>query len=90
MEKIIPDSKITYGENANKDTRSYRVDFSKIKTKLGFKTKWTLEKGIENIYENLKQRNFTENDFADKKFYRVKYIKWLIENNKLDSNLFIN
>ncbi len=90
VEKIVPDSKITYGENANKDARSYRVDFDKIKNKLGFKTTWTLEKGIKNIYEYLKMINFTENEFNDKKYYRLKYIKWLIETNKLDSNLFTN
>lgn len=90
VEKIVPDSKITFGENANKDARSYKVDFYKIKNKLGFKTTWTLEKGIENIYEYLQKINFTENEFNDKKYYRLKYIKWLIETNKLNSNLFAN
>jgi nucleoside-diphosphate-sugar epimerase len=89
VEKIVPDSKITYGDNASKDERSYRVNFNKIKNQLGFKTTWTLEKGIENIYDNLKKRNFSENEFNNKKFYRLKYIKWLIENHKLDSNLFL-
>jgi nucleoside-diphosphate-sugar epimerase len=88
VEKIVPNSKITYGDNASKDERSYRVNFNKIKTQLGFKTTWTLEKGIENIYKNLKERNFSEKEFNDKKYYRLKYIKWLIENHKLDTNLF--
>jgi len=88
VEKIVPNSKITYGDNASKDERSYRVNFNKIKTQLGFKTTWTLEKGIENIYKNLKERNFSEKEFNDKKYYRLKYIKWLIENQKLDTNLF--
>ena len=34
-------------------------------------------------------RDFSENEFNDKKFYRLRYIKWLIENHKLDSNLFM-
>ena len=89
VEKIVPNSKITYVDNASKDERSYRVNFDKIKNELGYKTIWSLEKGIENIYGELKRRNFSENEFNDKNFYRLKYIKWLIKNNKLDSNLFI-
>jgi len=88
VEQIIPNSKITYAKDANKDSRSYRVDFSKIKQQLGYKTKWSLEKAIKDIHNLLKTKNFNEEDFKDKKYYRVAYIKWLIENNKIDNNLF--
>jgi|TARA_B110001454_G_C12696614_1_gene424683 nucleoside-diphosphate-sugar epimerase len=89
VHEIVPNSEITYAKNANKDTRSYRVDFNKIKNQLGYKTKWTLKKGIESIYENLKEKNFSENDFKDKKYYRVKYLNWLMNENTIDSDLFI-
>jgi len=88
VEEIIPGSKITYAENPSKDARSYKVDFTKIKNQLGYKTKWTVDEGIKDIYRILKTKNFTEVDFKDKKYYRVAYIKWLIKQNKLDSNLF--
>ena len=88
VEKIIPDSKITYAKDANKDARSYKVDFKKIKQDLGYKTKWTLENGIKEIHKILKIKEFHEEDFNDKKYYRVTYIKWLLEQNKLDQNLF--
>jgi nucleoside-diphosphate-sugar epimerase len=90
VEQIIPNSSITYAENANKDLRSYKVDFSKIKQSLGYETKWSLDKAIKEIYDLLKIKKFTEEDFKDKKYYRVAYIKWLIENKKIDNNLFIN
>ena len=88
VEQIIPNSNITYAKDANKDSRSYKVDFSKIKQQLGFETKWSLEKAIKEIYDLLKSKKFSEEDFKDKKYYRVAYIKWLIENNKIDNNLF--
>lgn len=88
VEKIIPDSKITYAKDANKDARSYKVDFTKIKQQLGYTTKWNLENGIKEIYKVLKSKNFSEEDFKDKKYYRVTYIKWMIEQNKIDQNLF--
>ena len=88
VEKIIPDSKITYAKDANKDARSYKVDFTKIKQRLGYKTKWTLENGIKEIHKILKSKKFREEDFRDKKYYRGTYIKWLLEQNKIDQNLF--
>ena len=88
VEQIIPNSNITYAKDANKDSRSYKVDFSKIKQQLGFETKWSLEKAIKEIYDLLKSKKFSEEDFKDKKYFRVAYIKWLIENNKIDNNLF--
>jgi len=87
VEEFIPNSKIEYAKNANKDTRSYQVNFNKIKNDLGFKTKWNLQEGIKNIHESFKKFGLTEDDFKDKKFHRVKYIKWLREMNILDSDL---
>lgn len=89
VEQIIPNSIITYAKDANKDSRSYKVDFSKIKQTLGYETKWSLDKAIKEMYDLLKIKNITEEDFKDKKYYRVAYIKWLIENKKIDNNLFI-
>jgi len=85
--KIIPNSKVEIAENSNKDNRSYRVNFDKINQKLGFKTKWNLNDGIKHIYEEMKQTNFSKEDFADKKFFRLKFLIWLIEQEKIDHEL---
>jgi len=87
VEEIIPNSTIKYSETANKDSRSYRVNFDKITNILGFKTKWSLESGIKHIYDVIKKKDFSEEDFNDRKFYRVRYLKYLIENKKVNSNL---
>ena len=88
VEQIVPNSKIEYSKNANKDSRSYKVDFSKIKQQLGFKTKWNLEKAIKEIYDLLKFKEFTEEDFKNEKYFRVAYIKSLIEKGEINNNLF--
>ena len=90
VKKIIPGSKIEFVNKSNKDSRSYKVDFTKINNTLGFKTKWNLEKGIKQLYDFFKKEKLIENDFHDKKFYRLKQLKWLIENNRLDNNLKFN
>lgn len=87
VEEIVPDSKIEYAKEASKDSRSYRVDFTKIKDQLGYKTKWKLKDGIKEIYNVIKNKGFTETEFRDKKYYRVAYIKSLVESGILDKDL---
>jgi len=87
VEEIVPDSKIEYAKNANKDSRSYKVNFDKIRDRIGYKTKWKLKDGIRSIYEELKKRGLNEKDFNDEKFYRVKYLKALMKKGLLDENL---
>jgi nucleoside-diphosphate-sugar epimerase len=85
--KIIPNSKIEIAENSNKDNRSYRVNFDKINQKLGFKTKWNLDSGIKYIYEEMRKNNFSTDDFTNKKFFRLKYLIWLMEEKKINNKL---
>lgn len=87
VENIVPNSIIEFSNKSNKDSRSYKVNFDKIKTQLNFKPKWTLNDGIKQMYDILKNKNFTDEDFNDKKYHRVAYIKWLLEQNKIDINL---
>jgi len=88
VKKVIPQAQIEYSKNASKDARSYKVNFDKI-NQLGFKTKWKLIDGIENIYDVFKRKEFAEKDFNDKQFYRVKYINWLLDKGLIDNNLRI-
>lgn len=87
VEDIVPDSIIEYSNKSNKDLRSYKVSFDKIKNQLNFKPKWTLRDGIKQMYDIVKKKNFTDETFRDKKYYRVVYIQWLLEQGKIDNNL---
>lgn len=55
VKEIIPDVKIKTINNTD-DKRSYRVDFTKIKKKLGFKPKKTIKDGIVEIKNAIKDR----------------------------------
>jgi nucleoside-diphosphate-sugar epimerase len=87
ISKIIPNSKIEIASNSNKDNRSYRVNFDKINTKLKFKTKWNLDDGIKHIYNEMEKRSFSKKDFEDKKFFRLKYLIWLINKKIINTEL---
>jgi len=87
VEEIVSDSKIEYSDKSNKDSRSYKVNFDKIKNQLNFKPKWTLQDGIKQMYDIIKKKNFTEKNFRAKEYYRVDFINWLLEQGKIDNNL---
>jgi nucleoside-diphosphate-sugar epimerase len=52
IKAIVPDSELV-DMGSDSDRRNYRVSFSKIRTILGFKPKWTLDSGIEQVKEAL-------------------------------------
>jgi len=87
VESIVPNSKISFGENAGKDSRSYKVNFDKITEELNFKPKRKLSEGIEEMYKKFLEISINEKEFLDKKFYRLKYLKWLIQEKIVNANL---
>jgi dTDP-D-glucose 4,6-dehydratase len=44
----VPDAEIT-SDDAFVDRRNYRVSFEKIRSRLGFKPTWTIERGIAQV-----------------------------------------
>ena len=83
----MPNSKITFGENVSKDSRSYKVNFDKIENELGYKPKRKLDEGIREMYNKFIEISMDKKEFLDKKFYRLKYLKWLIEERLVNENL---
>lgn len=63
--KIYPNGKVKYLEKGF-DRRNYIVDFSKVSSVLGFKPKYTIKKGIEEIILEIKKNKF---NFENKNFY---------------------
>lgn len=88
VEKIVPNSHVEILNKTGPDERTYRVDFSKIKKTLTqFKPTWNVRKGIEELYQAYKNFGLTQKDFQSPKYFRVRWIKHLIESKKLDHEL---
>lgn len=86
--KIVPNSQVQILNETESDERTYRVDFSKIKETLpAFKPTWNLRKGIEEVYQAYERFGLMQEDLQSAKFFRVRWIKYLIEQKKLDSRL---
>jgi nucleoside-diphosphate-sugar epimerase len=59
VQVVLPDTKLTLVERTE-DPRSYRVDFSKIETALGFEVQWTIEDGIRELVAALQNGVFPD------------------------------
>jgi nucleoside-diphosphate-sugar epimerase len=88
IEKILPNTAVEILNRTGPDERTYRVDFSKIKRTINqFKPVWDLKKGIEELYSAYKNFGLTRKDFDSNKYFRIRWIKYLLESKKLDRNL---
>jgi nucleoside-diphosphate-sugar epimerase len=86
--EVVPDCTVSFATGAGADARDYRIDFTKIETKLpGWKPSWTLRKGIEELYTAYKKAGLTKEEFLGPRFYRLKTVRGLQERGLLDGDL---
>lgn len=88
-QKAVPDSSLVFTGEHGADSRTYRVSFKKILTILKdyYKPEGDLIKGGKELVEFFRKVGFTEEMFRGRKCNRLSQLKYLVENNKLDSNL---
>ncbi len=87
--EVIPNCEVVITGEHGSDSRSYRVDFSKIEKELpGFKPKWKLREAVEDIYKGYLKFGMNDRYFNGRYFIRLKQIEYLIKENKLDKDLF--
>ena len=66
LKKYFPKSKISFKDKGS-DPRNYRVDFSKVRNILDFETKFTIDDGIKEVINVLKQGRFKRlEEYKDK------------------------
>jgi nucleoside-diphosphate-sugar epimerase len=87
VEKTVPGSSIVLADSAGPDIRDYRVDAGKIASLVPeFQPKWTVERGIEEMYQAFTEYGTPEEAFLG----RLLRIKWLLreqEEGRITSDL---
>ena len=68
-------------------TRSYRVDFSKLASKLGFRVDYSIGDGAREVYEALKDGRLKPDD---PKTITVKWYRYLLEAQRLVRSVELN
>ena len=72
IKSIIGEFKIVYKDNGN-DARNYKVNFKKINQTLGFRPQFSLDYGINEISEYIKNnKNYIENSLETMGNYTIK------------------
>ena len=86
--EVVPNCEVAIADGASADIRNYRVDFTKVETKLpGFTPTWTLRAGIEELYEAYTKAKLTEDEFLGPRYYRLKTVQGLLDRGAIDPSL---
>ena len=76
---VVPNCRVEYAADAGPDTRSYRVDFTKIATALpAFKPEWDVHKGAEELYRVYRSSGLTLDEFEGPRYQRISHLKMLL------------
>jgi nucleoside-diphosphate-sugar epimerase len=87
--QMVPHCDIVITGEHGPDSRSYRVDFGKIKKQLPeFIPAWNLRKGIHQIHENYLRYKMNDEKFNGRYFSRLKQIQHLLNAGKINNELF--
>jgi nucleoside-diphosphate-sugar epimerase len=88
VEEIVPGSYVKYAQAGGPDLRCFRVNCDKIaRTLPQFRPQWTVRRGIEELYAAYKTHGLTLEEFLGTKYVRLKHIKRIQIEGRLDTTL---
>lgn len=88
VESVVTGSRARFADGASPDARDYRVDFGKIQRVLPeFRPRWTVRKGVEELYEAYRRFDLTADEFLGGRYVRLAEIKRLQGQARLDDQL---
>ncbi|MFA5034364.1 MAG: NAD(P)-dependent oxidoreductase [Candidatus Margulisiibacteriota bacterium] len=90
VKKVIPGCSVEYTGEHGADTRTYKVDFTKINTVLKdyFKPTWNVLKGVEELYAAYQRNHLDLKAFEGEKFIRLKHLALLQKEGRLDKDFY--
>jgi nucleoside-diphosphate-sugar epimerase len=83
----FPGCAVSFGP-PSADNRSYRVNFDKITTGLGFRCDWDLARGARQLHEVFEAIDLDAETFYGRGHTRLKQIQYLLETGQVDQQLF--
>jgi nucleoside-diphosphate-sugar epimerase len=84
----VPGSRLEVVAQPGADQRTYKADFGKFaRTFPNFAFNWTAKEGARELYETFKAIGLTYDNFVDKRFTRLKWLRHLLDTGQLDASL---
>jgi nucleoside-diphosphate-sugar epimerase len=88
VEETVPGCVIEYAGDGGPDPRNYRVSFARITERLpAFQPRWTARDGAREIYEFLREYDFSLADLEGRRYIRLRQFRHLLEDDRLDDTL---
>ena len=88
VKDVVPGCDVVFAPGASPDIRNYRIDFTKVETKLpGFSAEWTLRRGIEELYEAFVSAELSADDWTSSRYYRLGTVQSLRSRGVIDDEL---
>lgn len=87
VREVVPDCEIEFAPGAGPDKRCYRVSCDLIRRELGFETRWTVRRGVEELYAAYQAHGLTLAEFESSRYLRIKHVRELQDGGKLDADL---
>jgi nucleoside-diphosphate-sugar epimerase/SAM-dependent methyltransferase len=85
---VVPNSTVTFAEDAGPDNRCYRVNCDKIRRVLpDYRPVWSARKGAEQLYRTFHGSGLTLQEFEGPRYQRLSHVRKLMESGVLDSSL---
>ena len=76
VQRLLPEAEIVYTGEVGEDPRNYKVNFDRLNTLLpDFKLAYTLEAGMQELYEKYREHDFDAQDFDGNQFVRLRTLK---------------
>ena len=86
VQEVVPGCRVRYLEGGGPDPRCYRVNCDKAASALpGFRTQWTVRRGVEELYQAFKANTLTSKAFEQ--YFRLPRIQSHLRSGRLDSDL---
>lgn len=88
-QRAVPGSALIFTGEHGADSRTYRVSFRKILTRLKdyYKPQWDLNRGGKELVDLFRRINFTEEQFRGRNCIRLKQIRHLLDEHKINPDL---
>jgi nucleoside-diphosphate-sugar epimerase len=87
--RTVPDSVLELQAQSCADQRTYKADFSKFaRTFPDFQFGWSAEQGAKDLHRAFHTIGLTYSDLTDERFTRLRWLRHLIETERLDEALY--
>ena len=87
VREVVPGSEVTFAEGAGPDLRNYRVDCTKLSGVPGLELRWTVRRGVEELYGAFKEHGLEAGDLTGARFQRIAQIRQLMDRDQVDADL---